>query len=79
MVEEVDELAFLFRVQSGPDLHSFGRISGIDLHNLGTLDGIESPGHGGMARPSGMARPRQRPARCCPAHSLVPAVPWPPC
>jgi hypothetical protein len=50
--EEVDELAFLFRVQSGPNLYGFGRVSGIDLHGLGVLGGFESARCGGMAGPS---------------------------
>jgi hypothetical protein len=37
VLEDVDELNFLFGVQTGPDLHSFGRVSGIDLYGLGIL------------------------------------------
>jgi hypothetical protein len=35
--EEVDELAFLIGVQTGPDLHGFGRVSSIDLYGIGIL------------------------------------------
>jgi hypothetical protein len=45
--EEVDELAFLFGVQTGPDLHGFVRVSGIDLYGLGVLVRLENTGcHG---------------------------------
>jgi hypothetical protein len=38
---EVDELAFLFGVQTGPDLCGFGSVPGIDLHGLGILSRFE--------------------------------------
>jgi hypothetical protein len=47
--EEVDELAFLFGVQTGPDLHGFGRGFGIDLYGLGILVCLQKAtcqGHG---------------------------------
>jgi sulfopyruvate decarboxylase TPP-binding subunit len=46
--EKVDELAFLFGVQIGPDLHGFGRASGVDLHGLGTVIHLEDSGHWGI-------------------------------
>jgi hypothetical protein len=45
--EEVDELAFLFGVQTSPDLHGFGRVSDIDLHGLSILGRFESTGRQG--------------------------------
>jgi hypothetical protein len=54
--EEVDKLAFLFGVQTGPDLHSFGRVFDIDLHDLGVLGGLENArrrGHGRAERRCG--------------------------
>jgi hypothetical protein len=53
-VEEVHKLAFLFRVQSGPDLHGSGKVSSIDMHGLGILSDFEGIGHGGMARLCGV-------------------------
>jgi hypothetical protein len=53
MPEEVDELTFLFGVQTGPYLHSFGTVSGIDLHGLSILNRFESVeywGHGQAKR-----------------------------
>jgi hypothetical protein len=49
-LEEVDKLAFLFRVQAGSDLYSFGWASGFDLHDLGVLVCLESPRHRGHLR-----------------------------
>jgi hypothetical protein len=40
--EEVDELAFLFGVQAGPNLNGFGKVFGVDLHSLGILEYCES-------------------------------------
>jgi hypothetical protein len=37
-VIEVNELAFLFGVQTGPDLHDFGRISDINLYGHGVCN-----------------------------------------
>jgi hypothetical protein len=48
--EDVNEPAFLFWVQTGPDLHGFGRVSGIDLHGLSVLGRFESAGHRGHGR-----------------------------
>jgi hypothetical protein len=48
--EEVNELAFLFGVQTGPDLHIFVRVSGINLHGLSVLDRFESVGCRGHGR-----------------------------
>jgi hypothetical protein len=45
--EEVNELAFLFGVQAGFDLHSFGRVSDIDLYGLGILARLENVRHRG--------------------------------
>jgi hypothetical protein len=45
--EEVDELAFIFRVQAGPDLNGFGSVFSVDLHGLGILGRFESVGRGG--------------------------------
>jgi hypothetical protein len=44
---EVDELAFLFGIQTGPDLHGFGRNSGINLYGLGVLVHLENIGRWG--------------------------------
>jgi hypothetical protein len=49
-LEEVDELAFLFGVQTGLDLHDFGGVSGIDLYGLGVLIHLENAGHQGHGR-----------------------------
>jgi hypothetical protein len=48
--EEVDEITFLFRVQTGPDLHGFGRVSDIDLYGLGILVHLENVGHHGQGQ-----------------------------
>jgi hypothetical protein len=40
--EEVDDLAFLFEVQTGPNLHGFCRVPRVDLHGLGILVRLES-------------------------------------
>jgi hypothetical protein len=40
--EEVDELTFLFGVQTCPNLHGFVRVYGINLHDLGMLGRFES-------------------------------------
>jgi hypothetical protein len=45
--EEIDELSFLFGVQTGPDLHGFGRVSSIDLYGLGVLIHLENARHHG--------------------------------
>jgi hypothetical protein len=37
-LQEVDELAFLFGVQAGPDLDGLGRVFSINLHGLSILD-----------------------------------------
>jgi hypothetical protein len=42
-LEEIDKLAFLFRVRVGSNLYSFGRASGFDFHGLGILVCHESP------------------------------------
>jgi hypothetical protein len=42
VLEEVDELAFLFGVQDDLDLHSFGQVFGIDGHGLGILVCLEN-------------------------------------
>jgi hypothetical protein len=47
-LEEVDELTFLFGVQTDLDLYGFGRVSSIDLHGLGVLghfESVERQGH----------------------------------
>jgi hypothetical protein len=49
--EEVDELAFLFGPQAGPDWDSLGWVLRIDLDGLGVLGSLEGAGHGGMAWP----------------------------
>jgi hypothetical protein len=48
--EEVNELAFLFGVQAGFDLHSFGRLSDIDLYGLDILARLENVRHRGHGR-----------------------------
>jgi hypothetical protein len=40
-LEEVDELAFLFGAQDGPNLDGLGRVLDIDLHDLDIFDGLE--------------------------------------
>ena len=45
VVQEVDELAFLFGRELGPDSYRFGWISGVDTHCLGFLERVE--GHRG--------------------------------
>jgi hypothetical protein len=45
--EEVNELTFLFGVQTSPDLHGFGRVSDIDLYGLGILVHLENARCGG--------------------------------
>jgi hypothetical protein len=47
--EEVDELAFLFEVQVGPNLDGLGRVHNVNLDGLGiisSLKGAERGGHG---------------------------------
>jgi hypothetical protein len=44
VLEEVNELAFLFVVQADPDLDGLGRVFGVDLHGLSILGHIESTG-----------------------------------
>ena len=39
--QEVDELAFLFGRELGPNLHHLGRVSGVDSHYLGFLEWME--------------------------------------
>ena len=43
--QEVDELAFLFGRELGPNPHHFGWVSGVDPHRLGFLEWTE--GHQG--------------------------------
>ena len=43
--QEVDELAFLFGRELGPDPHRLGWIGGVDSHRLGFLERAE--GHRG--------------------------------
>jgi hypothetical protein len=45
--EEVDELAFLFGAQAGPDLDGLGWILNVDLYDLGILNSLEGARHGG--------------------------------
>ena len=40
-VQKVDELAFLFGQELGPDLHRLGWVSGVDPHRLGFLEWAE--------------------------------------
>ena len=40
-VQEVDELAFLFGRELGPDPHRLARVGGVDPHRLGFLERIE--------------------------------------
>jgi hypothetical protein len=42
VLEEVDELTFLFRVQADPNLHRFGQVFGINGHSLGILICLEN-------------------------------------
>jgi hypothetical protein len=42
VLEEVNELTFLFRIQVGPDLYGFGWVPSIDLHGHGVLVGLEN-------------------------------------
>jgi hypothetical protein len=44
-LEEVDELAFLFQAQAGPDLDRIGRVLNVNLHGLGILDDLLGVGH----------------------------------
>ena len=37
VTQEVDELAFLFGRELGPDLNHLGRVGGVDSHCLGFL------------------------------------------
>ena len=39
--QEVDELAFLFGRELGPDSHRFGWVGGVDSHRLGFLEWAE--------------------------------------
>ena len=41
VAQEVDELAFLFGRELGPDSHRFGWVSGVDTHRLGFLEWAE--------------------------------------
>jgi hypothetical protein len=43
-LQEVGELAFLFRIQAGPDLHSFAWVLDINMHGLGVLVRLENAG-----------------------------------
>jgi hypothetical protein len=47
LLEEVDELTFLFWVQAGLDLHGFSWVFSVDLQGLGILVCFESVGHQG--------------------------------
>ena len=40
-VQEVDELAFLFGWELGPDSHHLGWVGGVDSHRLGFLERAE--------------------------------------
>ena len=40
-MQEIDELAFLFCRELGPDPHHFGWVGGIDSHRLGFLERAE--------------------------------------
>ena len=44
-VQEIDELAFLFGWELGPDSHRFGWVGGVNTHRLGFLEWAE--GHRG--------------------------------
>jgi hypothetical protein len=46
--KEVDKIALLFGIQTGLDLHSFGRVFSIDLHGLSILSFFESVGCRGL-------------------------------
>jgi hypothetical protein len=46
-LEEVDELTFLFGVQTDLNLHGFGWVPSIDLHGLGILVRLQNAGHRG--------------------------------
>jgi hypothetical protein len=46
---EVNGLAFLFGVQTGPDMHDFGRVPSINLHGLGVLVRLENTDVRGVA------------------------------
>ena len=41
IAQEVDELAFLFGRELGPDSHYFGWVGGVDTHRLGFLERAE--------------------------------------
>ena len=41
VAQEVDELAFLFGQELGPDLHRLGWVSGVDPHRLSLLEWAE--------------------------------------
>ena len=41
VAQEVDELAFLFGRELGPDSYYFGWISGVDTHRLGFFERAE--------------------------------------
>ena len=45
VAQEVNEFAFLFGRELGPDSHRFGWIGGVDTHRLGFLERAE--GHRG--------------------------------
>jgi hypothetical protein len=49
-LEEVDELAFLFRIQAGPVLHSFSWVPDVDLQGLGVLVRLEKDERQGNLR-----------------------------
>jgi len=40
-VQEIDELAFLFGRELGPDPHCFGWVGGVDFHRLGFPERVE--------------------------------------
>jgi hypothetical protein len=53
VLEDVDELTFLFRIQGGLNLHGFGWVPSIDLHGLGILVNHENARCRGIFGPNG--------------------------
>jgi hypothetical protein len=51
--EEVDELAFIFRVQAGPDLNGFGSVLVSICMALASSAALNALDEGGMAWPRG--------------------------
>ena len=41
VAQEVDELAFLFGQELGPDSHHLGQVGGVDPHHIGFLRWVE--------------------------------------